>query len=288
MGIGSHLSIAGDMSRALVSAADYGFSTVAIFLRNQRQWQSPELSDQTVRRFRATRRRLNVAPIVGHGSYLANLAGNPEIRAKSLPAVADELDRCGRLGVEYLVIHPGANPDLDAGIGLIADGLNEQMAACPHRRVKILLETTAGAGNAIGHRFEHLAEILRRLDRPKRFGVCLDTCHIFGAGYDIRTPKTYEKTMAEFDAVIGLQQLCAIHVNDSLKPLGSRRDRHTHIGAGEIGLKGFANLVNDPRLAEVPMILETPKGEDDDGRDWDRINADTLTGLIHTNCKRGG
>ena len=276
------------MSRALESAESYGFSTVAIFLRNQRQWQSPPLSDQAVRTFRATRRRLNVAPVVGHGSYLVNLAGSPGIRAKSLPAVADELDRCGRLGVEYLVIHPGANPDLQAGIDLIADGLNAQMAACPHRRVKILLETTAGAGNAIGHRFEHLAEILRRLDRPRRFGVCVDTCHIFGAGYDIRTPKAYERTMAEFDAVIGLGRLCAIHVNDSLKPLGSRRDRHAHIGAGEIGLKGFANVVNDPRLAEIPMILETPKGEDDDGRDWDRNNADALNSLIRKSRRRGG
>jgi len=280
MRLGSHLSIAGDMSRALESAAEYGFSTVAIFLRNQRQWRSPELSEETVRTFRAARRRLKIAPIVGHGSYLVNLAGSPEIRAKSLPAVANELDRCGRLGVEYLVIHPGANPDVEVGISLIAQGLNDLMAACPHRRVKILLETTAGAGNSIGHRFEHLAEILRRLDRPKRFGVCLDTCHVFGAGYDIRTPKAYENTMGEFDDAVGLKRLLAIHLNDSLKPLASRRDRHAHIGAGEIGLKGFANVVNDPRLAEVPMILETPKGEDDNGNDWDRINADRLAGLI--------
>jgi deoxyribonuclease IV len=288
MKLGSHLSIAGDISRALTAADAYGFESVAIFLRNQRQWRSPELTDEVVKHFRAVRRTLNIAPIVGHGSYLVNLAGSDEIRAKSLPAVADELDRCGRLGVEYLVIHPGANPDLEAGIGLIADGLNKVMAACPHRRVKILLETTAGAGNAIGHRFEHLAEILRRLKRPTRFGVCLDTCHIFGAGYDIRTPKAYGRTMTDFDNIIGIDRLLAIHVNDSLKPLGSRRDRHAHIGAGEIGLKGFANLVNDPRLADLPMIMETPKGEGDDGPDMDTVNADTLRGLIRKPRKRRG
>ncbi len=279
MRLGSHLSIAGDMSRAIVAADEYGFSTVAIFLRNQRQWRSSPLTDDTVLRFRQARRRLKISPVVGHGSYLVNLAGSADIRAKSLPAVADELDRCGRLGVEYLVIHPGANPDLQTGINLIADGLNEQIAACPHRRVKILLETTAGAGNAVGHRFEHLAEVLSRLDRPKRFGVCLDTCHVFGAGYDLRTPKAYERTMSEFNDIIGLERLYAIHVNDSLKALGSRRDRHAHIGTGEIGLRGFANLVNDPRLAETPMILETPKGTDD-GRDWDTVNAEALRGLV--------
>ena len=276
------------MSRALVAASDYGFSTVAIFVRNQRQWASSPLTEETVERFRKTRRRLKISPIVAHGSYLVNLAGRPEIRAKSLPAVADELDRCGRLGIDYLVMHPGANPDLEAGIDLIAEGLNRRIAACPHRRVKILLETTAGAGNAIGHRFEHLAEILHRLDRPRRFGVCLDTCHIFGAGYDLRTLKAYERTMSAFDEIVGLDRLHAIHVNDSLKALGSRRDRHAHVGSGEIGLKGFANLVNDPRLAEVPMILETPKGPDDTGRDWDTVNADALRGLMRTPRRRRG
>jgi len=217
--------------------------------------------------------------VVAHGSYLVNLAGQAAVRRKSLKAMADELGRCGRLGIEYLVLHPGSNPDRDRGIGLIADGLSQLLQECPHRRVKVLLETTSAAGSTIGGRFEDLAAILKRCDRPKRFGVCLDTCHIFAAGYDLRTPAAYRNTMRQFQDAVGLDRLKAIHLNDSMGALGGHRDRHAHIGHGAIGRKGFANLVRDARLAELPMILETPKGLDDRGRQWDAVNAAVLRRL---------
>ena len=274
--IGAHLSIAGGIDRAVTAAGEYGFDAVAVFVRNQRRWRGPGLTAQTVRRFKLARRRLGISPVVAHGSYLVNLAGHAEVRRKSLAAMAEELDRCGRLGIEYLVVHPGANASASAGIELIAAGLNRLMAGCKHRRPDVLLETTAGAGGTIGGTFEQLAAILERLDRPKRFGVCLDTCHVFAAGYDIRTPRAYARTMADFDRVIGLDRLRVIHVNDSVAALGSRRDRHAHVGHGRIGRRGLANFVRDPRLAAVPLILETPKGTDQAGRDWDALNASAL------------
>ncbi len=278
--LGSHLSIGGGMHRALEAAAGYGFRAVALFVRNQVQWRPTPLREEAVRRFRATRKRLGIGPVVAHGSYLVNLAGLCAIRRKSISAMKHDLDRCGRLGIEYLVFHPGSRPDASEGIALIASALNEIVAAVAHRRPKILLETTAGQGNCIGHTFEQLAAILSRLDRPKRFGVCLDTCHIFAAGYDIRTPAAYRRTMKAFDDTVGLDRLLAIHLNDSRRPLGSRVDRHAHIGAGEIGLGGFTNIVNDPRLADVPIILETPKGTDEMARDWDEVNAESLRDLV--------
>lgn len=278
--LGSHLSIAGGIDRALVAAADYGFDTVALFVRNQRQWKAPPLTDEAARLFRRTRRRLGISPVVAHGSYLVNLAGAQPVRRKSLVAVADELDRCGRLGIDYLVMHPGANPKREDGIARIAAGLNASIANCRHRRVKILLETTAGAGNGIGGRFEDLAAIFEQLDRTGRFGVCLDTCHVFAAGYDLRTPAAYRRTMAALDRAVGLERVHAIHLNDSRHRLGSRRDRHAHIGQGKIRAAGFANLVNDSRWSRAPMILETPKGRDPRGRDWDDRNAAKLRGPL--------
>ena len=278
--LGSHLSIGGGMYRALEAAERYGFGTVAVFVRNQVQWRPTPLREETVRRFRATRKRLGIGPVVAHGSYLVNLAGHYAIRRKSITAMTRDLDRCGRLGIEYLVFHPGSRPNAEEGVDLIASALNEIVAAGAHRRPKILLETTAGQGNCIGHTFEQLAAILSRLNRPKRFGVCLDTCHVFAAGYDIRTPGAYRRTMNAFDETVGLDRLLAIHLNDSRRELGSRVDRHAHIGAGEIGLGGFANIVNDARLADAPMILETPKGLDEAGRDWDTVNASVLRHLV--------
>lgn len=278
--LGSHLSIAGSLEAPLLSAEAMGFQTAGMFLRNQRQWSARPLDERTVRRFRLTRRRVGVGPLVAHGSYLVNLAGLAAVRKKSIAAMIEDLGRCGRLGVEYLVLHPGSRKSAAAGIRLIAAALNTIVAACPRNRARILLETTAGQGNSIGHTFEQLADILSRLDRPRRFGVCLDTCHIFAAGYDIRTPKAYERTMAAFDEVIGIERLPAIHLNDSVGALGGRLDRHAHIGAGYIGRRGFANFVNDPRLASVAMILETPKGQNTAGRDWDAVNAQVLRKLV--------
>ncbi|MDY7009947.1 MAG: deoxyribonuclease IV [Planctomycetota bacterium] len=277
--LGSHLSISGGLHRALESAGDYGFDCVAMFVRNQRQWRAGALSDEAIATFHEVRRRLKIAPVVAHGSYLVNLAGKPDVRRKSIIAMSDELDRCERLGIEYLVFHPGSHENEDEGIALVAEALGEIVAEI-RGKTKILIETTAGQGHYLGRTFEQIAEILARLERQKRFGVCLDTCHIFAAGYDIRTPKAYRKTVDEFDKVIGIGQLLAIHLNDSVGELGSRVDRHTHIGEGKIGLAGFAEILNDRRLADLPMILETPKGADEAGRDWDDLNVASLRGLV--------
>jgi deoxyribonuclease-4 len=275
--LGSHLSIAGGLHKALEAAAGYGFDAVAMFLRNQRQWQAPPLSDPAVRTFKKTRRRLGIGPVVAHGSYLLNLAGEVPVREKSIAALRDDLRRAGRLGVEFLVIHPGSNSDLQAGIERIVAGLDAAMKGLRHRHPKVLLETTAGQGNCIGHRFEHIAAVLDGVRRADRYGVCLDTAHAWAAGYDLGSSRGARKTLEAFDSIIGLSRLGAIHCNDSLKPLGSRVDRHAHIGKGEIGLAGFRALVRDPRLADVPFILETPKGtRESDNADWDPLNAATL------------
>jgi len=281
--LGSHLSIAGGAHRAAERAADYGFEAVGIFVRNQLRWSAPPLTDEAVATFRRARRKAGLRAVVAHGSYLANLAGAPTVRKRSIAAVADELDRTGRLGAEFHVLHPGSPGEdgRDVGIERVAEALNGILAECPRRRVKLLLESTAGTGHQLGGAFEDLAEILARLDRPRRFGVCLDTCHAFAAGYDLRSPKAYADTMRRFDDIIGLDRLMAIHLNDSVGPLGCRRDRHAHIGKGKIGRRGFANLVRDPRLTNIPMILETPK-QRPPGTDWDAVNARLLRKLAGT------
>lgn len=278
--LGAHLSIRGGLHHALLRAGEHGFGTAAMFVRSQLQWRVPPLDDEAAATFRRTRRRLGISPVVAHGSYLVNLAGRPAIRRRSIAAVRADLARCGRLGIEYLVLHGGSRQDADEGTRLIAEAVNEVLDALACRRPKLLLETTAGMGSSLGCTFEQLAAILERIGCPRRVGVCLDTCHVFAAGYDIRTPRAYRRTMAHFDELIGLDRLRAIHLNDSRGALGCRRDRHEHIGRGCIGRRGFANFVNDPRLAHVPMILETPKGKDPRGRDWDEVNAQTLRKLV--------
>lgn len=278
--LGSHLSVAGGLHKALEAAADFGFETLALFVRNPRGWKAPPLSGEAVRQFKETRRQTKPAVIVAHASYLENLAGEDAIRAQSMTGLVDELQRCSLLGIEYLVLHPGSCADLDTGMERIVKSLDEVMAAVPSRGTKLLLETMAGQGNSIGARFEQLAWMLGKLRRPGRYGVCLDTAHIFAAGYDLRTPKVYKETMDAFERIIGWDRLRAIHCNDSAKPLGSRVDRHAHIGQGEIGRAGFAHLVRDPRLREIPFILETPKGRrESDGREWDAVNAEVLRRL---------
>ena len=284
----SHLSIAGGLHHALEKAAEFKFDVLAMFLRNQQQWRAAPLSDEAAAIFRDVRKKLRIGPIVAHGSYLLNLGGQGEVRRKGIDAMIDDVGRCQRLGVEYLVLHPGANSDEAGGLRLIAEALDEILARHPRGETTILLETTAGSGSSLGWRFEQLAQILRQSRRRARLGVCLDTCHVFAAGYDIRAPKVYRETMEQFDRSIGLGRLKAIHLNDSKKPFGSRVDRHEHIGQGQIGAKGLANFINDIRLADVPMILETPKGLRDDGVDWDEINAKAVRKLQTARMKDEG
>ena len=276
--LGAHLSIAGGVENAVVQAGAWGFEAVALFLRNQRQWDAPPLDEATVKRFRTARREHGVKAVLAHASYLVNLAGDDAIRARSEASLVEDLTRAARLGVDGVVFHPGAHADEAFGLARIAESVDRILAAAP-RGPRLLLESTAGQGTSLGWRFEHLAEILRRARRRGRCGVCLDTCHVFAAGWDFRTARGYAAMMDAFDRTVGLSRLQAIHLNDSVKPLGSRVDRHADIGHGEIGLAGFRQLLNDPRVAGVPMVIETPKDLHPDGRHWDQVNVEVLRSL---------
>ena len=281
--LGSHLSTAGGLHVAFDEADRLKFEALALFVSIPRQWKLAPLSQDAIARFRARRERSGVKVIVAHASYLLNLAGEKETRDKSMRALGDELHRCHALGIEYLVLHPGSRPDQEQGIDRIVKGLNQVMTPLARKKVTLLLEGTAGQGNTIGHRFEHLADILRGVRHRSRYGICLDTCHLFAAGYDLRTPRAWNTTLKEFDAIVGLEHLRAMHCNDSRKDFDSRVDRHAHIGQGKIGRQAFGHIVRDKRLADVPYILETPKGErESDAKQWDAINAGILRRLARS------
>ena len=236
-----------------------------VFVKNANQWKARPLSAPDIQNYKTAAAGASVDPVIAHAAYLINLcAVQPETLERSRLGFEDELRRCEALDIMGLVVHPGAHMGAgeEAGVAAIAESLNRIHRATPGFRTLTLLEVTAGQGTAIGYRFEHLRGILDRLEEPDRAGICLDTCHAFAAGYDIRTDKGWEILMRDFDSVIGLVRLKVIHVNDSQKDLGSRRDRHEHIGKGRIGLEGFRFLMNDPRLAGIPKILETDKSDD--------------------------
>jgi len=276
---GSHLSVAGGLANALTAAEDYKFQSVALFVRNQRQWASKHLESRVIDVFRETRAASHIKKVAAHGIYLMNLASRTDIREKSLQALADDLSRCSRLGIEYLVIHPGSNADLAEGVDMIAAGINQVFHDFDGQSM-LLLETTAGQGNCIGYRFEHLAAIIDKLAMPDKVGVCVDTAHIFAAGYDIRTAEDCEKTFRELDKTVGLSKVKVLHINDSQKELGSRVDRHAHIGHGKIGLQCFRWLVNYKPFRNLPFIMETPKGKNSKGSDWDIVNAEILRKML--------
>jgi deoxyribonuclease-4 len=263
--LGAHESIAGGLHRAFGRARSVGCDAVQIFVKSNRAWAVKPLTDEDVARFRARAEETGIQPVVGHASYLLNL-GTPDetLWARSRDTLIVELERCEALGVPYLVLHPGSHVGAGEEVGLarVARALGQVHAATPGFRAQILLETTAGQGTNLGHCFEHLAWLMDHAPEGGRLGVCLDTCHAFAAGYELRTPAGYATTMKAFDRIIGLEQLKAIHLNDCKGDLGSRKDRHEHIGQGGIGLDGFRHVVNDPRLAGLPGLLETPKGED--------------------------
>jgi deoxyribonuclease-4 len=276
---GAHMSIAGGMYRALERGASAGCRTIQVFLKNSNRWAAKPLTEQDRDLFREAQERSAIRPVLAHDSYLINLASPDHgLYEKSVAAFIDEMRRADFLGIPYLVLHPGAHmgSGLEAAMSRVARALDRAVKEVGPS-VTVLLENTAGQGSCIGHRFEHLAAILKRMADPARAGLCLDTCHMFAAGYDIRTAKDYRKTMRDFDRVIGPGALKAIHVNDSRKGLGSRVDRHCHIGQGCIGLEAFRCLVNDRRFAGIPKILETPKGPD---LEEDRMNLKTLRSLM--------
>lgn len=280
---GAHLSVAGGLHLAFDEAEQIGCDCLQIFVKNQRQWVARPLTDEQVRLFKDAQRKSGVSPVVAHASYLLNLASPEKAnRDKSRDALIDELQRCEALGIEDLIIHPGAHmgSGIEAGIAAIADSLDQVHAATAGFTCRVLLESTAGQGTTIGHEICQLGEIIKQVRQSERLGVCIDTCHVFAAGYDIRDRDDYERLLDEIKRHVDIDRVKCIHTNDSKGDCGSRLDRHEHITKGKIGKAGFVNILNDPRLAHVPRILETPKGTDGRGVNLDRVNINRMKKLI--------
>jgi deoxyribonuclease-4 len=289
--LGAHLSIAGGLPRAVDRAEASGCQALQIFTKSAGQWRARDLPPEEIALFKRRVRQTKIRPVVAHNSYLINLAAaDPALRRRSIDSLRDELDRAEALGLDGLVMHPGSytSGTETGGLRLIADGLAEILASRPGGSTRILLEHTAGQGTNLGHRFEHLAEIIDLLGGSPRLGVCLDTCHLLVAGYDICSEQGYQDTFRQFGAIVGFSRLKAFHMNDSKKPCMSRVDRHEHIGKGCLGLAPFRRIVNDPRFAKLPMLLETPKLDTPQSRrlsdidPLDRMNLDALRRLIQS------
>jgi len=277
--IGAHISTKGGVHTVFERAAAINASAIALFAKNSNQWKGKELTADDCALFAEKR---TITPIFTHASYLINLATtNPEFHRKSIAAMIDELDRAERLGIRAVVLHPGAHmgAGAQAGIAQIARSLDQIHAAIPDHKVVTLLESSAGQGSCVGCSFEELGRIIRSVDNRKRVGVCFDTCHVFASGYDLRTRGAYEHTIECVEQHVGIRNVGLFHLNDSKKPLGSRVDRHEHIGDGQIGLDGFAFLLNDERFRGIPKLLETPKKIEHES---DRRNLATLRGLLNS------
>lgn len=279
--LGAHVSIAGGIFNAPARGAEIGCTAIQIFTKNQVQWQAKPLKTEAIRKFKAALAENAIQAVCVHDSYLINL-GSPEkdLLTRSRQAFADEIQRTAALGIPFLVFHPGAYKSGDEAtcLNTIAESIDLGLAQAETRDVQLLLETTSGQGTNVGCRFEQLARIIEQVRQPDSVGVCLDTCHVFTAGYDLRDAQSYAQTISEFQRVLGLDRLKVIHLNDARKPLGSRVDRHDNIGKGLIGLEAFRLIMNDPRLANVMKILETPGGNE-----WFRSNIELLKSLVAGN-----
>jgi deoxyribonuclease-4 len=278
--LGAHVSVAGGLASAFGRAGELGCDAIQIFVKNANQWRARELAGEEVDAFREARAASAVGPLVAHASYLINLAAtDPAILEKSLDALLDELVRCSRLGVDGLVLHPGAHLGAgeEAGIAQVAAALDAVLGHLPDVSTRVLLENTAGQGSCLGWRLEQLAAMRGRVAEPDRVGFCLDTCHAFAAGYAIHEETGFAEFLAEVEERLELDALGCLHLNDSVKPFGSRRDRHAHLGEGEIGLACFERLLTEPRLKAIPMILETEPG---DGMEGHRRDLEILRGLV--------
>jgi deoxyribonuclease-4 len=280
--LGAHMSIAGGVDRAPLRGREVGCEAIQIFTKSNRQWHARPLPDREVETFRSNLSAAGIGPVLAHDCYLLNLAAPAAaLWKRSVAAFGEELDRAERLGIPYLVTHPGSHVGAGEadGIARVAEALNFLLDARPSHRVRVLLETTAGQGTSLGYRFEQLAAIVGQVVAAERIGLCLDTCHLFAAGYDLRSVRGYRGMMRELESCLGIDRVAAMHLNDSRQGLGSRVDRHEHIGEGQIGLRPFGFFLNDPRFRTVPMILETPKG--DDLVTADRRNLARLRALLN-------
>jgi deoxyribonuclease-4 len=279
--LGAHFSIAKGLDNALYEAKSYHCNTLQIFTKNAMTWKERTPSPIEINLFEQAKEKTGIEKIASHASYLINLATKDKKKhALSIRGLKLEFTRSSILGIPCVVLHPGSHMGIGEkeGINLIADNINTVFSKTPDLKTRLLLETTAGQGSSLGHTFEQLASIMDKVENRDRIGVCLDASHIFAAGFDIRTAPAYRKTLKLFDSIIGLDHLYLIHLNDSKKELGSRIDRHEHIGKGFIGLKAFELFMNDERFSNIPKIIETPKEQG--GKGWDRINLEKLRSLV--------
>lgn len=279
--LGAHMSISGGIHKAIDRIKKVNGTALQIFSKNQRQWKARPLDGNTIEIFKHKWREWGSYEIAIHTSYLINLAAkNKEIRKKSIYGLIDELNRASQLGIKYVVVHPGSHggDGTDPGLKRVVNSIESAIEESGLDNVLILLETTSGQGNSLGSRFEEFAYIIKKCKYSDRLGVCIDTAHIFQAGYDIRDEMSYKRTIELIDKLIGLDKIRFFHLNDSKTELGSKVDRHEHIGQGKIGLSGFRNLLNDPLFKNHSMVLETPKGKD---LKEDKRNLKVLNSLIN-------
>lgn len=275
------MSIAGGYYKAADAAGKFGMETVQVFTKNNNQWRAKPIADNESQLFLDAVKRNNLQLPTSHASYLINLGSfSDELWQKSIDAMVIELARATLLGIHGVVLHPGSHGDRtpEEGIARVVDAIDRIHEIAPKQGAKILLETTAGQGNSLGWRFEHLGDMISQTKQGERLGVCVDTCHLFAAGYPLIDRNDYLATFREFDSLIGVERIAAFHLNDSKKDFGSRVDRHEHIGHGKLGLEPFHHLLTDKRFKEIPMYLETPKGIHE-GEEWDAINLRQLRSL---------
>ena len=278
--LGAHMSIGGGIHRAIERSRSIDCTAMQIFVKNNMQWFARPLLKEEIKAFLDHAQRKELHAAFAHANYLINLAAtNPQFHANSIRSLSEELTRADQLELPFLVLHPGAHlgASEEAGLDKIVASIDRLFRKIPKVKTRIALETTAGQGSCLGHRFEQIAYIIENAREPERLGVCLDTAHVFAAGYDISSEAAIRKTFREFDRVIGLDRLAALHLNDSKTALGSRVDRHEHIGKGKIGLGAFRFIMRDRRLRKIPKVLETPKGKD---LAEDVANLKTLRGLL--------
>jgi len=265
MPFGAHMSIAGGVYNAVLHGQKATCEVIQIFTKQASQWKAKELTDDEITRFFEEQKTTGIKVVCAHDSYLINLASpDDELYHKSMDAFKIELERCQLLKIPQLVMHPGSHVGSgeETGLNRIAGAINRVLEQLPDGKTSVCLETTAGQGTNLGYKFEQLAQIIEKVEDKARMSVCFDSCHVFASGYPLIDPKEYRRTIKQFDDIIGLKRLKVMHLNDSKKPYGSKKDRHEHIGQGELGLEPFRNIVNDRRLINKPMILETPKSDD--------------------------